>query len=122
MASEAAKDINLNENELSKIVEIKYYAIGFKIGLQKQKKLSESDKNNIQRIKNKYGESDPVGMTDEIFSEYNKDWAEIFVETSSGYVLKGLVIDESTKDLFYDEDRCAETFYQYQIGFSDGLG
>ena len=27
----------------------------------------------------------------------------------------------STKDLFYDEDRCAETFYQYQAGFCDGL-
>ncbi|MBC2704489.1 DUF4145 domain-containing protein [Desulfobacula sp.] len=121
LASEAANDINLSEDELSKIVEIKYYAIGFKVGLQKQKKLSESDKNNIQRIKNKYGGSDSVGMADEIFSEYNKDWAEVFVKTISGYVLKGLIIDESTKELFYDEDRCAETFYQYMVGFCDGL-
>jgi hypothetical protein len=122
LASKAANDIKENANELSKIIDIKYYAIGFKIGQQKQKKLSVSDIKNIQHIKNKYGESDPAeGLADELFSEYNKEWTDTFVKANSGYVLKGLIIDETTKDLFDNQDRCAETFYQYMIGFATGL-
>jgi len=122
LASKVSQDIGFTNNDLKDIIDLKYYSIGFKIGRKKQNSMSQTDKENIQQIMNKYGERDPAdGMAHELFDKYNLEWTDSFVKTKTGYVLKGLIIDESTIDLFNDEDQNAETFYNYMIGFVDGL-
>jgi len=121
---------NFNNSDEKEIVDLRYYHVGLQQGIKKRKKLSKYEIEQTQKIQNKYKDSDPsCGMTDELFNDYfneifssvGLDWEKFFVKIDFGYVLKGLRIDESTKDLFYDEDRSAEAFYQFMKGCTDGL-
>jgi hypothetical protein len=127
LVSKNEKFSNSDEDE---IVDLKYYYVGLHHGIKKRKKLTKNEIEQILNIQKKYKNSDPAeGMTDELFNNYSKDifdsagldWQQFFVKIDIGYVLKGLRIDESTRDLFYDEDRSAEAFYQFMKGCADGL-